>query len=333
MAKEQQDTDLPVFGEQDFTRPYAWQLDAWRKLTSQPESISHALLLAGAKGTGKLGFAHKLAAWLLCRDAQADHACGQCTSCQWLKAGTHPQFLNIKVAAGSKSDTIKVDDVRGILPFASQSSAGMRVVLINKAELMNVSAANALLKTLEEPPAGVHFLLTSNNASLLLPTIKSRTQALMVAQVSQAEGAVFLQQHGIAQEEASELLGLAGGAPLAALELKNQSWYAHRQTWIKVWQAMRSGQRSHLAASGFWQKQLSLADALALHEAVCTDLQARVLDMPTKQQLGFELLKPAINTSSLQQLVDLGQQLKGQSKQNVGVAYAMDKLMLDLSLA
>ena len=119
---------------------------------------SSAYLFWGNKGLGQYQFAEKLSAWLLCQNANHDsknaenhEACGQCTSCQWLLAGTHPDRLILSPEPGSSS--IKIDAIRTIRAFSEQKSHGgrCRVIIISPAETMNVSAANALLKILEEP--------------------------------------------------------------------------------------------------------------------------------------------------------------------------------------
>ena len=162
--------------------------------------LSHALLISGPAGIGKLQFAEMLADSLLCDTPLSDgRACGVCTACTWQASGNHPDFRRIRPEAfeapvvdiesdkpastgkadRKKSEQIRIDQVRGLESFIHVGShRGCRVVLIEPAEAMNEATANALLKSLEEPPAGVHFLLVSHAAERLLPTVRSRTRAV-----------------------------------------------------------------------------------------------------------------------------------------------------------
>ncbi len=151
----------------------------WKYLTQVylQNKLPSSLLLWGQKGLELEDFTEQFSAWLLCDEREKnDYACAQCTSCQWLKAGTHPDLLMITPEAGNR--LIKVDAVREIHAFSEKKShrGGCRVILISPAEAMNVSAANALLKILEEPFENTFFLLVSYHVSLLLPTILSRCQ-------------------------------------------------------------------------------------------------------------------------------------------------------------
>ena len=173
---------------------------AWVQIQSDlsGDRMSHALLICGPAGIGKLEFAEALAAGLLCDQPAADgRACGVCTACRWHASGNHPDYrrlrpeafeeLALNVDDGSttatkaerkKSEQIRIDQVRALEPFIQMGShRGRRVILIEPAEAMNEATANALLKSLEEPPAGVHFLLVSDAPERLLPTVRSRTRA------------------------------------------------------------------------------------------------------------------------------------------------------------
>ena len=183
---------------------------AWAQLlrARQEDRLPHALLLTGPAGIGKLAFAELLAASLLCESPRDDGlACGVCTACTWHASGNHPDFRRIRPEAyeedvvvddgdkpavkadRKKSEQIRIDQIRGLEAFVQVGShRHRRVVLIEPAEAMNEATANSLLKSLEEPPAGVHFILVSHAAERLLPTVRSRTRAvpLRVPQTSEA---------------------------------------------------------------------------------------------------------------------------------------------------
>jgi DNA polymerase-3 subunit delta' len=210
---------------------YPWQADDWNRLQQLRGHWPHALLLHGQAGIGKLRFAQHLAQGLLC-EAQLPNGepCATCAACNWFVQGNHPDYRIVvpealaaeaglaSAAADEKAEKadaddgkktrapskeIKIEQVRALLDFTGVGShrGGARVVVLAPAEALNVAAANALLKTLEEPPAGVVFLMVSARIDRLLPTIISRCrQWPMMA-------------------DAPALLAEAGGAPLTALAL------------------------------------------------------------------------------------------------------------------
>ncbi len=195
--------------------------------------MPHAIMLQGRAGIGKLAFAEALAASLLCESPQADGlACGCCLSCGWLEQGNHPDFRLITTEdrvetdesgaeKSKKRNYILVDQIRGISDMVGLSShrQGMRVVLLHPAETLNLESANALLKMLEEPPAGMIFLLVSHQPQRLLPTIRSRCHKITMTLPSRSEVKVWLAAQGVADPEFS--LAQAGGAPLLALEMND----------------------------------------------------------------------------------------------------------------
>lgn len=208
----------------------------WSQLQARRERLPHALLLSGLRGLGKFSFAQHFAASLLCETPLASGAaCGQCAACNWLAQGNHPDFRLLqpealaeteegengqdKESSKKASQQITIDQVRALDDFLHVGThrQGLRVVLIHPAEVMNRSTANALLKTLEEPAPGTHFLLVSNEAERLLPTIRSRCQAVPVAVPARDTAERWLAAAGLA--DAQRWLSLAGGAPLLAAEL------------------------------------------------------------------------------------------------------------------
>ena len=134
--------------------------------------ISHAYLISGDRGSGKKTVADAFAAALECRVLD-DDACGKCPDCQRVMHGTHPDVVHIRPVKG----LISVDQVREDIVRASSVkpySGKYRIFIVENAETMNQQAQNALLKTLEEPPAYAVILLLSLSAEALLPTVVSR---------------------------------------------------------------------------------------------------------------------------------------------------------------
>lgn len=216
---------------------YPWQAEAWQQWFRLRARLPHALLLKGPQGTGKLDFAMSLAQSLLCERPRPDGlACGECPSCHWFGQDSHPDFRLIRPDALAEAEEaeeregarkkpskqISVDQIRTLADFANLSAhqGGHRVVLIHPAEAMNVNAANALLKTLEEPSGRMLIILVSHKPQQLLPTILSRCLALPMPLPPAAESIAWLKQQGIA--DPAPLLAQAGFAPLQAAILAEQ---------------------------------------------------------------------------------------------------------------
>ena len=153
------------------------------------DQMPHALLFLGNEGVGKESTALALAQVLNCENRQPDQdACGQCRSCRLFATGSHPDFWQISPDRDSAQPQIKIEQIRelrrqvGFHPLAGT----WRVVLLKPAETLNEAAANALLKTLEEPPAGNLFILTAIGERDLLPTIVSRCRRLSFGAIPQS---------------------------------------------------------------------------------------------------------------------------------------------------
>lgn len=200
-----------------------WQAHLWAQF-SERRQHAHAYLLHGPAGIGKRQLAELLRARLLCQSPQAGFACGLCKGCLLLAAGTHPDTFTLEPEEADKA--IKVDQVRELVDFVVQTAqlGGRKVILLEPAEAMNINAANALLKSLEEPSGDTVLLLISHQPSRLLPTIKSRCVQQACPLPSEAQSLAWLAQSlpALSGEEHRELLALAAGSPLAAQRLQEQ---------------------------------------------------------------------------------------------------------------
>jgi DNA polymerase-3 subunit delta' len=184
------------------------------------DRLPHALLLAGPAGIGKATVAHALAARLLCARGGAA-ACGTCDRCLQLAARTHPDYLAVSLQEGKKE--IGIDLVRLLKRFiVLRPVAGRhKVAFIDDAERLSLAAQNALLKTLEEPPPASLLLLVTASPRALLPTVRSRCQAVVFQPLSTAEVETALrQQAGVDAAEVPPLAALADGSPGRALALR-----------------------------------------------------------------------------------------------------------------
>lgn len=228
---------------------YSWQHEAWQQIQALGQRLPHAFLLYGPQGIGKTVFAEHLAQSLLCeKPGQDGHACQKCGSCGWFVQYSHPDYRRVRpelldeedapaadgeadtagagnsAAKGSKaskapSKEIVINQIRALSDFMNISThrSGRRVIVLYPAEALNIPAANALLKSLEEPNTNTVFILVSNNIDKLLPTILSRCHKFGLGQPDMAISLTWLQQQGV--RDADIWLAQQGGAPLAALDM------------------------------------------------------------------------------------------------------------------
>lgn len=190
-------------------KDFPWFSGWWKTTTQGMDRRPSALLLLGPKGIGKAAFGLELAASWLCQSPLSDgSACGSCQSCNWMKTAQHPDFRWIRPDADAeeeggaesaenpsqdgavatesatdgkkKSQEIRIEQIRNLAGFANVGShrGGLRVALISPANRMNYAAANALLKTLEEPPPSLVFILVADSLRGMPATILSRCRRI-----------------------------------------------------------------------------------------------------------------------------------------------------------
>ncbi len=214
---------------------FPWLIPAWEALAQRRSALPHALLIHGPAGLGKTVLARTFAQSLLCETpGPSGFPCGACPACGWFALGNHPDFRVVEpealseaaapegelpVKAGAApSRQIKVDQIRELQGFLAVGThrGGARVILVRPAEAMNAATANALLKSLEEPPPATLFLLVSSAPDRLLPTVRSRCQRIGVAAAAPEAALAWLAGQGLKDPESR--LRFASSAPLAAVE-------------------------------------------------------------------------------------------------------------------
>jgi DNA polymerase-3 subunit delta' len=232
---------------------YPWFQQQWSEVLHRKTTLPPALLFRGRQGIGKIYFVRKLAQSLACTSpAAAGAACGACQSCHWFAVGGHPDYREIQPealrAAEALSDEpdsmasdqptsgkrkpsqeIRVEEVRELQSFVNLTAhqGGGKTVVFYPAETLNVNAANALLKNLEEPPPGTRFMLVSHRPSYLPATIISRCQQVVLPTPSAITAEQWLREKGIAEPVLS--LAQTGNAPLAALALDDGEFWEQRK--------------------------------------------------------------------------------------------------------
>ena len=259
-----------------------------RQLQALLAQRGHAWLLQGPSGLGQFELALALVRAWLCDQPGVEGACGQCPSCHGIDVHTHPDLVVLMpetemLARGwplpekaqaeiddkkrKPSRDIRVEAMREAIEFAQRTSGRGRgkAVLVYPAERMNAVTANALLKTLEEPPGDMRFVLATDAAHQLLPTIRSRCLSHTLVWPEADEVRPWLAAQGVAGEQAAALLHAAGGRPAEALALAEGKDAARR--WSQLPQALARGEPSALA-------DLPLPEAVARLQKLCHDLLA-----------------------------------------------------------
>ncbi len=276
----------------------SWQIDNWNYLTqlTNKKKLPHSLLLQGAKGLGLGSFSETFSTWLLCESEKKENTypCGRCTSCQWIAAGTHPDRLIIT----PESSNIKVDAIREIRTFSESKSLGgkYRIIIISPAEAMNVSAANALLKILEEPFENTIFLLVAHHITRVLPTILSRCQKIYFSSLDKENFIFTMSQRNVAPNMIEPLYELSHGEPLTFSSEKEQ------ETALKT-----------------QQKLIMLVEKCFAHTISPMEAAEQIKAIEKESQMTFESLVDIISTWVYNQV---------KKKNNPNFYSFYDKLML-----
>ncbi len=239
------------FSQKTSAMYYPWQHPQWQMLDRllEIDRFPHALLLCGPAFIGKQHFASALAARLLCEKPLAGFACGRCKQCLLLAAKSHPDLL--WVGPEEEGKAIRIDPIRELGQFVSKTAlqGGRKVAVISPAESMNLNAANALLKNLEEPTAGTCVILVSHQLSRLPATVRSRCRLLTFAVPPLAEVESWLAQVRGRKGDVSELLGYADGRPLLALRLLESDLLENRRTFERLLDEVAAGELNPLVAA------------------------------------------------------------------------------------
>ena len=264
-----------------------WIEGPLRELLKQ---VGHAWLILGPSGLGQFELAQALSKAWLCEAVTPNGACGVCASCHTFDSQTNPDLFNLmpeefmlehgftlsekvqKELDDKKrkpSREIKVDQARDLIEFSQLTRSGAigKVAMVHPAERMNTITANTILKTLEEPPDGFRFVLTTYAVHELLPTIRSRCQSFTLAWPTPDESLNWLTQQGLNETEAQIWLKAAGGRPQNALDLSRHSGLAAKD-WVKIPKSLAGGEVSMLT-------QLQSAQVVDVLQKLCHDMLAQ----------------------------------------------------------
>ena len=263
-------------------QPPPWLQSDWQRIAGSPDRLHHGILLGGNLGIGKREFAVCLAQRLLCADSKTDTPCGSCQNCRLFVAGTHPDFhvltsenetvygrlsllgqYSERYQDGAARDkktnpaqVIPVDQIRRLIDRFYQSShiAERRVAIVLPADRLNLSAANAFLKLLEEPPAGGHFILVTDRPGSLPSTIRSRCVLESLPTPSSETANQWLQQKGI---DVSRLPAKQSGymGPYALEEALESGHLDEQESYLKAVLALITGRQDPVALAASLNKQ------------------------------------------------------------------------------
>lgn len=205
-----------------------------KKVISNDKTAT-AYLFTGIKGIGKTSTALAFALSLNCTEAVNGDGCKACQSCRKMIGGNHPDVSIIELE--DKKESIVIEQIRNINREISFPPAldGYRVIIIDPAERMTVEAANAFLKTLEEPPSNNIFILNVRDTGELLPTITSRCQKIFFKPINEREIANFLiNNKDVEKTRAGIAARLSGGSIGQAEKFVRDDFFSDRMNWIKM---------------------------------------------------------------------------------------------------
>jgi DNA polymerase-3 subunit delta' len=281
--------------------------DHWLQLCHRftEGQLPHALLIAGQRGIGKTELAESFAQFVLCRSSRSstdatkttaeqktslslNQSCGECHSCALIRAGTHPDLIYL--IPEEKGKAIKIDQVRDLIEYSSKTSqiGGYKVVIINPADALNINAANALLKCLEEPAANTLILLVTDGPQSLMATIRSRCQIIRIPIPKRDISHQWLQANpqigNLSVAEQIALLDLAGDQPLTALGYIESDAIEQHKMVLQSFVELSQKKRSPITVAAQWSKldALEIVNWLYLWlKAVAIDAaQPRTSDQP-----------------------------------------------------
>ncbi|WP_368251290.1 DNA polymerase III subunit delta' [Enterococcus sp. 2201sp1_2201st1_B8_2201SCRN_220225] len=214
--------------------------------------LAHAYLFEGDKGVGKHEMSLWLAKRLFCTQVVDNEPCNQCNNCLRIAQGEHPNVWQIK----PEGQSIKVDQIRRLQQefIRSGFESRLQFFTISQADTMNSSAANSLLKFLEEPAGSFVAVLETDSPGKILPTIQSRCQILHFAPLNPLELTRRLEAQGIAKDSAKLLAALTNSYQ-KAVEISQDEWFNEAKAAISQWYLYLS--KDDLLAFVYVQKKLT----------------------------------------------------------------------------
>jgi DNA polymerase-3 subunit delta' len=286
--------------------------------------LAHGLLIHEDPGAGGMEFARWIAQRVNCgAPGGAQIPCGECQNCRWVLVDQHPDVT--RLSPEGESSQILIQAVRDLAADLSLTAhgRGYKVAIVSPAEAMNVFAANALLKTLEEPPARTLVLLVTSQPSRLLPTLRSRCSKLRLVGPSRKDAAAYLSQvRGAGRWE--EALAATGAGPFALLEADAAALADLRADTLRTLRDIGSGNVQPPAVADKWAKG-ELATRLACVESWVTERILESTSIRDVTHLSGQGLAP--NICRLFELSDAVRDMRKLSHTSVNKAMAVEALL------
>jgi len=288
--------------------------------------VNHAQIFEGPRGTGKSSAAYLIAKAVNCTGS-GSRPCGKCASCLRYKEGS-PLGLT-QVYPDGKS--VKIEQIRAVTDdILIKPESGMKCVIIHEADHMTESAQNSLLKTLEEPPEYALFILLTESAAALLPTIRSRCVLLRFAPIELNDVAGVLESRGIDAITAQEAARSSAGSPGRALEIAGDPGYkALTDSIISAFEGVKTISDVSARAAvfkGFGDKKETFLEIL--EHASCEMMMAQNAGAKAAGRLSQLLIKNGIDGARLMQAVLRCREMLGS---NVAFQYAVEMLLFDIT--
>jgi len=292
--------------------------------------LPHSLLILAPPGLGAEALADWTGALVLCEAVEAP--CGRCPACRLLTADTHPDLLRVTLEEDAKQ--IKVDQIRALIEALALSSyrAGFKVGIVESAEALNASAANAFLKTLEEPTPDTLLMLIARPSHSLPATIVSRCQRLVLRPPPEASARAWLAAERPAAKGWDTALALAGGAPLRALELEAAGIEGLEEDMRRSLKALAGGTIDVAVLADRWVRSDPVLRLMWLENWITSRVRSALAADPSLQsaepvRLPAALLKPKMKR--LYEWLDRARELRRLAATGINQQLALEALLLE----
>ncbi len=298
--------------------------------------IPHAFLIEGPRGIGKEKIALQIAMGICCASKES-RPCGSCPSCLKAEHGNHSEIKLIDVEGSIKIESIReLQKEIQLKPYEGSK----KVFIINNAEAMTIQAQNALLKTLEEPPAYATIILLTNNASSLLPTIISRCQLLKLVPARQEEVVEYLGRvEGLSLEESKVAASFSNGVIGKALRiLRDEEFRKKRDIIIDITRELLDGKIINLLerVSLLYEEKELLEDVfdifLSWYRDILVYRETRQVDFIMNYDKIEEIKHQAnkINSHKSKEIILIIEKNKGNMRSNVNHQLNLEVMLLNI---
>ncbi len=297
--------------------------------------LPQAMLAVGESGTLVSLWCDYLQAAALCFAPSVEGlSCGDCRSCRLLREGNHPDVLVLSAESGKRISIEQIRNANEFMAFTPQVSR-RRWLRLEPAESMTTAAANAILKTLEEPAACAHLLCVSQNPSQLLATVRSRLQVLPLPRCQPGACLALLKERGVPHAEALFLSRNFGDRPLRAWQLWESGWLTRRQHWMDAVLALpQAGSIAALRLADAWGKEAELLLLREMMLGLLADLlrvRAGLLDTVVNFDYlhVLQVLAPSADAQRIWETVDAWIHFSGYLTQNRNTGLLLETLLLN----